>query len=95
MPRQADGCRYPKEIILSLAFWALPVLDKDAGQILNFCQIHNHPKLAPIWNELLSNEMGRLCQVVGVGQNGKGQQVAGTDTFHVILFDNIPRDQRK
>ena len=73
IPRQADGCRYPKEIILSLAFWALPVLDKDAGKILNFCQIHNHPKLAPIWNESLSNEMGRLFQGMGVGKNVKVQ----------------------
>ena len=32
---------------------------------------------------------------MGVGQNGKGKRVAGTDTFRAILFDNIPQDRRK
>ena len=30
-----------------------------------------------------------------VGTNVKGQQVVGTDTFYVILFGDIPHNQRK
>ena len=39
--------------------------------------------------------MGRLCQGVGVGKNVKGQRVSSTNTFHAILFDDIPQDRRK
>jgi len=40
--------------------------------------------------------MGRLCQGVGRGEKGpKRQRVAGTDTFRVIRYEDIPRDRRK
>ena len=71
------------------------MLEKYTGQLLNFCQPRNHPKISLIRNELLSNKMGRLFQGVVLGQNGKGQWVSGTDTFHVILLEDIPQDQHK
>ena len=36
--------------------------------------------------------MGRLCQGVGTGKNGLGKIVEGTDIFHVINFEDIPKD---
>ena len=39
--------------------------------------------------------MRMLWQGLGVGKNGKDQQVAVTDTFHAILSDNIPQDRCK
>ena len=49
-PHQTSGHRYPKELILELALWSLPVLYEDTGKILNSFQPHNHLKLPPIWN---------------------------------------------
>ena len=39
--------------------------------------------------------MGRLCQGVGVGDDGTDQRVEGTDTFCVIYYDGIPPEQQK
>ena len=39
--------------------------------------------------------MGRLCQCIGVRPQGVGKRVDGTDTFHVIYYDDIPSDRRK
>ena len=40
--------------------------------------------------------MGWLCQGVGKGDKGpKGQRVAGTDTFRLIRFQDIPRERRR
>ena len=35
--------------------------------------------------------MGRLCQGVGKGPNGKGNIIEGTNTFFAIKFENIPK----
>ena len=37
--------------------------------------------------------MGRLCQGVVTGPNGKGKRIEGTNTFFAIKFDNIPKDR--
>ena len=35
--------------------------------------------------------MGRLCQGVGKGPNGKGKRIKGTNTFFAIKFENISK----
>ena len=35
--------------------------------------------------------MGRLCQGVGTGPNGKGKRIEGTNTLFAIKFENIPK----
>ena len=37
--------------------------------------------------------MGRLCQGVVKGPNGKGKRIEGTNTFFAIKFENIPEDR--
>ena len=37
--------------------------------------------------------MGRLCQGVGTGKNGKGKIIEGTNTFFTIKFEDIPKDR--
>ena len=39
--------------------------------------------------------MGRLCQGLGTGKYGLGKRVEGTNTFHEIKFENIPKDRVK
>ena len=65
---------------------AYSVLDHDTGKQLNCGQLIKHPKFQETWNKYFSNEMGRLCQGVGTGENGLGKRVERTDTFYVIKF---------
>lgn len=79
-----------------LQHWAMPVFDPESGQMLEYRQLRNHPTLGHIWNESYSNELGRLCQGIGIGSKGdNNQRVAGTDTFRVIDYSEIPKERRK
>ena len=42
-----------------------------------------------------SNEMGRLCQVIGKNTEGKGKRVEGMDTFFVTHYHDILAKRRK
>ena len=57
------------------------VLEKETGKQLNYGQLRKQPILQETWNKSFSNEMGRLCQGVGKGPNGKGKIIEGTNTF--------------
>ena len=37
--------------------------------------------------------MGRLCQGVGTGKDGKGKRIEGKNTFLTIKFEDIPKDR--
>ena len=70
--------------------------DPDTGAPLEHRALRRHPKLAQIWDKSYANELGRLCQGIGNGDKGpKEQRVAGTDTFRLIQFVDIPPDRRK
>ena len=73
----------------------MPVLDEETGQYLTFRQLMRHPRLSKIWKPSASNELGRLCQGIGVGPNGQGKRVEGTDTFFVIRYEDIPPERRQ
>ena len=60
-----------------LYLWYIPVLDKTTGQLLNYQQLQHHLTLANTCNTSFFNEIGRLCQVVGVGSDGKVKIVDG------------------
>ena len=72
---------------------AYSVLDNDTGKQLNYGQLRKHPNFQETWNKYLSNEMGRLCQGLGIGKNGLGKRLEGTDTLYVIRFEDIPKDR--
>ena len=46
---------------------SLSVLDPETGQSLEHRALRRHPQLGPDWNTSYSNELGRLCQGIGVG----------------------------
>ena len=73
----------------------MPVLDEDTVNLLEYRQLCNHPKYAKIWNQSFTNKMGHLCQVVGKGIDGEVQRIKGTDTFFMVDYEDIPRNQRK
>ena len=99
MPSQAAQRYFPKALI---ALWAtdvtdlaVPVLDADTGQTLEYRQLRRNPKYKKIWEQSYCNELGRLCQGIGTGAMGpKKQHVAGTETFQAVRYENIPRDRR-
>ena len=68
---------------------AYSVLDNDTGKQLNYGQLRKHTKFQGKWNKYFSNEMVRLCQGVGKGENGLGKIVEGKNTFYIIRFEDI------
>ena len=69
------------------------VLEHETGKQLNYGQLRKHPRLQDTRKTPFYNEMGRLCQVVGTGPNGRGKIIEGTNTFFAIKFENIPKDR--
>ena len=73
----------------------LPVLDVESGKLLEHKQLRRHPCPKKAWDTFYANEIGRLCQGVGEGTAGPDKQrVAGTSTFCVINYNNIPKNMR-
>jgi hypothetical protein len=75
---------------------ALSVLDPATGKSLEHRALRRHPRLGPAWATSYSNELGRLCQGIGSDASDPAKQrVEGTDTFHVLRYEDIPPDRRK
>ncbi len=74
---------------------SLAVLDKKSGQLLEYCQPRQDPRYKEVWDWSYSNELGRLCHGIGTGDKAGGKQVAGTNTFHVNQYSDIPHHKHK
>jgi hypothetical protein len=74
---------------------ALAVLDRESGKLLEHRQLRKDPRYKTVWDRLYANELGRLCQGIGTGKAAGGKRVAGTNTFHLITFADIPHHKRK
>ena len=73
---------------------ALSVLDTKTGELLEHSALHRHPCLSKTWNTSYSNELRRLCQRIGTNpMDPTKKQVNGTNTFHVICYEDIPLDR--
>ena len=70
---------------------SFPAFDKETGKLHNYGQLIRHPLHANTWNRSYANKMGRLCQVFGTVNGGVRKRIEGTDTFHVVRFENIPK----
>ena len=69
------------------------VLEHETVKQINYGQLRKHPRLQGTWKTSFSNYLGRLCQGVGTGTNGKGKRIIGTNIFFAIKFENIPKDR--
>ena len=74
---------------------ALSVLDPASGERLEHRQLRRDPRYKPTWDTSCSNELGRLCQGIGKGNTPTKQRVAGTDTFVLIDYQDIPLHKRR
>ena len=75
---------------------AMPVLDPDTGHTTEYRQLRRHPKYKQLWENSYCNELGRICQGIGkVNNEPRKQRIAGTETFKVVRYQDIPQDSRK
>jgi hypothetical protein len=74
---------------------ALAVLDQETGKLLEHRQLRKDPRYKKVWDRSYYNELGRLCQGIGTGDKACGKRVAGTNTFHIIAYANIPYHKQK
>ena len=87
-PANAASRKFPLETLLK---WAMPVLNEETGLFMEYRELRKHPHFSKIWNNSASNELGRLLQGIGEGDQGQeNQRVDGTDTFRVIKYEDIP-----
>ncbi len=74
---------------------ALSVLDPATGEFLEHRQLRRDPCYKAIWETSYANELDRLCQGIGSGSTPSSQRIAGTNTFFIINYQNIPLHKRK
>ncbi len=71
----------------------LAVLDRDTGKLLEHRQLRKDPRYKTVWDHSYTNKLGHLCQGVGTGDKAGGKRVAGTITFHLIAYADIPHQK--
>jgi hypothetical protein len=74
---------------------ALSVLDSSTGEFLEHRQLRRDPRYKATWDTSYANKLGRLCQGIGSGTTPTSKRVAGTNTFFLIDYHNIPAHKRK
>jgi hypothetical protein len=74
---------------------ALSVLDPFTGKFLEHRQLRWDPCYKATWDMSYANELGRLCQGVGSGATPDSKWVAGTNTFFIIDYCDIPAHKQK
>jgi len=74
---------------------ALSVLDPSTGEFLKHRQLRRDPRYKTTWDTSFANELGRLCQGIGAGTTPTSKRVAGTNTFFLIDYHDIPAHKRK
>jgi hypothetical protein len=74
---------------------ALSVLNPATGEFLEHRQLCRDPRYKAIWDTSYANELGQLCQGIGSGATPSSQRVAGTNTFFIIDYQDIPLHKRK
>jgi hypothetical protein len=48
-----------------------------------------------MWDMSYANELGHLCQGIGTGTTPNTKQVAGTNAFFLIDYNDIPMHKHK
>jgi hypothetical protein len=69
--------------------------DPSTCKFLEHCELLRDPRYKTTWDTSYANELGRLCQGIGSGTTPTSKQVAGTNTFFLIDYHDIPTHKRK
>ncbi len=70
-------------------------MDPVTGELLEHRQLCPDPRYTATWDTSYANELGPLCQGIGLGSTPNSQRVAGTNTFFLIDYQDIPSHKRK
>ncbi len=81
---QAQSMTAPEINNFTLLCRALSVLDPATCDFLEHHQLCRNPRYKPIWDTSYTNELGRLCQGIGMGSAPNSKRVDGTITFFLI-----------
>jgi hypothetical protein len=74
---------------------ALLVLNPTTGKFLEHCLLHCDPRKKATWDTFYANELGQLCQGIGLGFSPNTKRVVGTNTFFLIDYHDIPVHKQK
>ena len=66
---------------------AYAVVDPESGKLLEYRHLKSHPTYKTVWQQSMSNELGRLAQ--------GNSKVAGTNTLYFIEYGDIPQNRIK
>jgi hypothetical protein len=95
-PKEANGFAYLCAALEKVDCPStLSVLDPTTGEFREHCQLQRDTRYKATWDTSYANELGRLCQGIGLGPTPNGQRVAGTNTFFLIDYQDIPPYKRK
>jgi hypothetical protein len=95
-PKEANGFAYLCAVLEKVdSLSALSVLDPTAGDFLEHHQLHRDPHYKTTWDTSYANELGHLCQGIGSGPTPNSQRVAGTNTFCLVDYNDIPLHKGK
>ena len=93
-PAQVAQRKSPKGLLAlwctpetSLDHLAMPVLDPDTGNTIEYRQLRRHSKYKKLWEKSYCNKLGHICQGIGKVNNGPKKQCnARIETFKVISY---------
>jgi hypothetical protein len=89
-PAEIDGFTFLCQALMLVGGpEALLVLDPSTGKFLEHCQLCCDPRYKAIWDMSNTNELGWLCQGIGLGSSPNTKWVSGTNTFFLIDHHNI------
>jgi hypothetical protein len=74
---------------------ALLVLNPSTGKFLEHHQLHPDPHYKATWDTSYANKLGRLCQGICSCTSPNTKQVAGTNTFFLIDYNDILSHKQK
>ncbi len=95
-PKEANGFAYLCAALEKVdSPSALSALDPTTGDFLEHRQLCRDPHYKTTWDTSYANKRGRLCQGIGSGPMPNSQRVAGTNTFCLIDYKDIPLHKRK
>ncbi len=90
-PSWIDGIAYLCQALTHVSgLEALLVLNPSTGKFLKHCQLQCDPRYKATWDTSYANELGWLCQGIGTGPSPNTKWVAGTNTFFLINYHDIP-----
>jgi hypothetical protein len=97
-PKEVDGFANLCSSLVKINHFdssAFSVLDPVTGELLEHCQLRHDPRYKATWDTSYANELGCLCQGIGLGSMPNNQWVAGTNTFFLIDYQDIPSHKHK